>query len=167
MFTVSCYFLGLALFFFAAIVCFTTGKRAGKCVEVDLDALHAASVCLPTGRRDASDGGITAVYKDLTLDEKIKLNDLKSIWTNWFERCRKRALLKQKAMYSWARTLALSAVLCLIGVLLEAEFDQPITLHTILTGFRRMPATTEVHVPDAPGPIGNPAPAGVICVNDQ
>ena len=30
----------------------------------------------------------------------------------------------------------LCAVLCLIGVLLEARFDQPITLGTVLAGFR-------------------------------
>jgi hypothetical protein len=157
MFTVSCYFLGLAICFFAAIVCFTTGKRAGKCVEVDLDTLHAASVCLPTGRRRNSEGALAALWKNISLDEKIKLNDLKSIWMQWFERCRQRAIRRQRAMYSWARTFALSAVLCLIGVLLEAEFDQPITLRTVLTGFRHVPAASAAPASQpAPAPLNHP-----------
>jgi hypothetical protein len=147
MFTVSCYFLGLSLFFLAAIVCFTTGKRAGKCVEVDLDTLHAASVCLPTGRRAAPDSAIAGMCKDITWDEKIKLKDLKAIWMQWFERCRRKAMQRQKAMYSWTRTMALSAALCLIGVLLEAEFDQPITVRNILAGFRRPTVAAERQSP--------------------
>jgi hypothetical protein len=151
MLTVSFYFLGLAIFVLAASVCFSMGKHAGKSVVVDLDALHAASVCLPTGRRASNDGITTAMYKDLMWDEKAKLNTIKTIWMQWYERCKKKAILKQKAMYSWTRTLALSAVLCLVGVLLEAEFDQPITIGTILAGFRRpYPATSSFQEPQLP-----------------
>jgi hypothetical protein len=137
MLMISYYFLGLAAFFFAALLCFSLGKRAGKCVEVDLDALHAASICLPTGRRGADDVITTTLFKELVWEEKVRLSTFKTIWTQWYDRCKKRAIQKQKTMYSWTRTLALSAVLCLTGVLLEAEFDQPITIRNVLAGFRR------------------------------
>jgi hypothetical protein len=148
MLTVSFYFLGLAISVLAASVCLSTGKRAGKCVEVELDALHAASICMPTGGHMAADGITPSIFKDLTWDEKARLNSIRAIWTQWYDRCRKRAVLKQKAMYSWARTLALSAVVCLMGVLLEAEFDQPITITNILAGFKRpYPIASSFQVP--------------------
>jgi hypothetical protein len=103
---------------------------------VELDTLHAASVCLPSGRRVTPDGTATTIYKELSWDEKAKWTDMKAMWSHWYHRCREKAVLKQKAMYSWARTMALCAVLCLFGVLLEAKFDQPITIDTILAGFR-------------------------------
>jgi hypothetical protein len=78
-----------------------------------------------------------AMYKELTWDEKVRWSNMRAMWMQWYDRCRKNAILKQKAIYSWARTLALCALLCLVGVLLEAEFDQPITLRTVLAGFRR------------------------------
>jgi hypothetical protein len=53
---------------------------------------------------------------------------MKIIWMQWYSQCQEKALLKQKATYSWARTMALCAALCLIGVVLEATFDEPITL---------------------------------------
>jgi len=137
MFTASFYFLGVAVFVLAASVCLSKGKRAGHCVEVDIDALRAASVCLPTGRRAAADSTTATLYKELTWDEKARWKDMKAMWMQWYHRCQKNAILKQKAIYSWARTMALCALLCLVGVLLEAEFDQPITIGNILAGFRR------------------------------
>ena len=137
MFTASFYFLGVAVFILAASVSFTKGKRAGHRVEVELDALRAASVCLPTGRRAAADCTTAVMYKELTWDEKVRWSDMKAMWTRWYGRCQEEAISKQKATYSWARTLVLCALLCLVGVFLEAEFDQPITIHNVLTGFRR------------------------------
>jgi len=160
MLTISFYFLGLAVSILATLICFSTGKRAGKRVEVELDALHAAAVCLPTGKRATADAAAAAMYKELTLDEKIKLSDIKTIWIQWYERCKKKAVEKQKAMYSWTRTLALAAALCLIGVLLEAEFDQPITIRTVLAGFRRpTPATSAFQAPQLPQPQKTATPA--------
>lgn len=135
--TASFYFLGLAVFILAASVCLCRGVRAGHCVEVDLDILRAASVCLPTGRRAVADDTSSTLYKEMAWDEKAKWSDIKAMWRQWYARCHEKAILKQKATYSWARTLALCALLCLVGVFLEAEFDQPITLRTILAGFRR------------------------------
>jgi hypothetical protein len=136
MFTASFYFLGLAAFILATSVCATWGKRAGRCVEMELDTLRAASVCLPTGRRAAPDGTATTMYKEMTWDEKAKWTDMKAMWMRWYHHYQEKAISKQKVMYSWARTMSLCAVLCLVGVLLEAKFDQPITLTTVLAGFR-------------------------------
>jgi hypothetical protein len=137
MLTISCYFLGLAVSILAASVCLAKGRRAGKCVEVELDALRAASICMPTGRREIEDDAIATMYKQLSWDEKAKWSNVRAMWTRWYSICQEKAVLKQKAIYSWARTLSLCALLCLVGVFLEAEFDQPITFRTILTGFRR------------------------------
>ena len=137
MFTASFYFLGVATSILAALLFLTRGKRAGKRAEVDLDTLHAAAICLPTGRRATEELLSSSMFKELSWDEKAKLSDLKSFWGQWYDRCKKKALMKQKALYSWARTMALCSVLCLIGVLLEAEFNQPITLQNVLNGFRR------------------------------
>ena len=136
MFTASFYFLGLAASICAALFCLSTGKRAGRCAEVDLDALRAATDCLPMGGRAVAEIAPSAMIKELTWDEKIKVSNIKAIWLRLYYQCKKKAVEKQKAMYSWARTLSLCALLCLSGVLLEAEFDQPITFSTIIAGFR-------------------------------
>jgi len=138
MFTASFYFLGVAASILAASLCFSWGKRAGHCVKMEIDTLRTVSVCLPTGRRAAANGTTAAaLYKELTWEEKARWRDMKAMWMQWYRRCQKNAILKQKAIYSWARTMALCALLCLVGVLLEAEFDQPITISNVLTGFRR------------------------------
>jgi hypothetical protein len=147
MFTASYYFLGVAVSICATLFFLTSGKRAGKKVEVDLDTLHTATICLPRGRQMTSED-VSAAYKDLPLEEKAKFNDSRSSWMRWYEQSKKKALMKQKAMYSWARTMSLCSVLCLIGVLLEAQFNQPITLHAVLTGFRRPnPPASHVETP--------------------
>jgi hypothetical protein len=137
MLTVSYYFLGLAISLLAAIFALTSGRRSGKRVEVELEVLRAATVCLPTGRKSMTDAIVDSMYHDLTWEEKARLNDTKTVWMRWYDRCKRKALEKQKVMYSWARTFALCSCLCLIGVLLEAQFDQPITLANVLAGFKR------------------------------
>jgi hypothetical protein len=137
MFTASFYFLGVAVFVLAASVCLSKGMRADRCVEVEIDTLRAASVCLPTGRRAAADSTTAALYKELTWDEKARWRDMKAMWMQWYRRCQENATSKQKAIYSWARTMASCALLCLVGVFLEAEFDQPVTISNVLAGFRR------------------------------
>ncbi len=137
MFTASFYFLGLAASILAASYCLCRARRARRCVEVELETLRVASVCLPTGRRAAAEDPTDAIFHALAWDEKTKCSDTKAMWRRWYDRCQEKALTTQQSAYSWARTLTLCAALCLIGVLLEAEFDQPITLRTVLAGFRR------------------------------
>lgn len=146
MFTASFYFLGLAGFIVATAFCLSWGKRAGRCVEVDLDTLHAVSICLPTDRAAVLDGTLAKLYKDMMWDKKARWTNLKTMWIRWYSLCQEKAIRKQKSLYSSARTMALCSLLCLMGVLLEAEFDQPITLRTVLTGFRHQePVAASVH----------------------
>ena len=105
MFSATFYFLGLAGFLIAASVCLTRGKQAGRHIELDLEDLRAASMGL------------------VLAGNKPSWSEIRSLWMNWYASCQEKAVFKQKAIYSWARTLALCAALCLIGVLLEAEFD--------------------------------------------
>lgn len=128
MFTASFFFLGLAVFVLAASVCLAWAKPVDNYVEMDRAILYATSVCLNPEGRSTANGTTAKMYKEPTRDDEE---------TRWFSECQEMEIAEQRALYSWVRTLALCAVLCLMGVLLEAEFDQPITLHTILTGFRR------------------------------
>jgi hypothetical protein len=118
MFSATFYFLGLAGFIVAASACLSVGRRAGRRAQLDLADLHSASVSL------------------VTLGRKPSWEELRSLWMVWYARCQESAVARQKAIYSWARTLALCAVLCIIGALLEGEFDEPISLSRVLSGFR-------------------------------
>jgi hypothetical protein len=124
MFTATFYFLGAAAFLLAAAACLSTAKRLSQSVELDLAAFRVALVCLSTG--DAKP----------TKEKKAKRHGTSPLWMNWYARCQEKAFSKQKAMCSWTRTLALCAALCVVGVVLEAEFDEPITFSRLLAGFR-------------------------------
>ena len=137
MFTASLYFLGIAAFICAALFFLVTEKRAEKSVEADTDKLHAALIDSSTGTQMTLGDLPSSMCRNLPSEEKARLSDWKSLWMQSYIRVKRKAFLKQKAMYSWARTMALCAALCLMGVLLEAEFNQPITLQNILAGFRR------------------------------
>ena len=67
--------------------------------NVDLADLRAASVGL------------------LTVGRKPTWDEIRSLWMMWYARCQEKAIVKQKAIYSWARTLALCAVMCMVGAL--------------------------------------------------
>ncbi len=137
MFTATFYFLGVAAFLLAATACFTKGKQSDRSVEVDVAALRVALLCL-----SASDDSAAR-------DEKMKRHGINTQWMKWYVKCQEKATLKRDAMYSWARTLALCSVLCIMGVCLEAEFDEPITVSRILAGFR-LPRPITIEAPLIP-----------------
>jgi hypothetical protein len=138
MFSATFYFLGLAGFIVAASACLTMGRRIGQRIEVDLADLRVASVGL------------------LTAGRKPTWDEIRSLWIVWYARCQEKAIAKQKAIYSWARTLALCAVMCIVGAILEAEFDEPITVSGILAGFRRPGAiATELQMPHSYKKLSN------------
>ena len=93
MFTAIFYFLGLAGSIVAALFCCSMGKRAGQHVEMDFAAFRATAACL------------SQVGKKPTWDGNAKWHDLKTVWMGWCARCRETAILKPKALYSWARCL--------------------------------------------------------------
>jgi hypothetical protein len=130
MFTAAFYFVGLAGFIVGASACLTLGRQAGKRVEVDLADLRTASIGL------------------LTAGRKPTWDEMRAMWMKWYAQCQEKAVLKQKATYSWARTLALCAMLCIVGVLLEVEFDEPISAPRILASFGRpCPVATDLQMP--------------------
>jgi hypothetical protein len=130
MFTATFYFLGLAGCVVAASACLTLGRRAGRRLDVDLSDLRAASISI------------------LTAGKKPSWDEIRALWMKWYARCQEKAMQKQQATYSWARTLALCAVLCLIGVLLEAEFDQRISVRHIWAGFDASRPAATMTVPE-------------------
>ena len=113
------------------------GKQSDRSVEVDVAALRVALLCL-----SASDDSAAR-------DEKMKRHGINTQWMKWYVKCQEKATLKRDAMYSWARTLALCSVLCIMGVCLEAEFDEPITVSRILAGFR-LPRPITIEAPLIP-----------------
>ncbi len=142
MFILVFVFLGIAGLIVAALACLSAGKRAHQYVEVPLDALRAASVCLSAGRRAAADGTTATSDKEPTWDEKAKWQEMKVLWMQCYAKCQEKALVKQREMRQWARTLALCAALCLVGVFLESAFGQSISISNILAGFRHPAATS-------------------------
>lgn len=119
MYAATFYFLGLAGCIVAAMACLTRGRRAGQHCELDLEDLHSASMSL------------------VMAGTKPTWNEFRSLWMIWYAKCQQKAIVRQKAIYSWARTLSLCAVLCLIGVLLEIHFDKHLSLTEIISEFFR------------------------------
>ena len=136
MFNAAFFFLGVAAFILAAAVCLSKAKRAGKHVEVDIAAFQAASICLSAGTQAAADGTTATCDQEPTWDERANWREMKKMWMQWYAQCQEKTISRQKAIYSWVRTLALCAALCLVGILLEATFDKPITVDQLLAGFK-------------------------------
>lgn len=140
MFSATFYFLGAAVSVLAASACLTIGRRMTQHVKVDISDLRTASLSV------------------LTSGQNPTWDQVRALWIKWYARCQDKATLKQKATYSWARTMALCSVLCVIGVLLEGEFDEPISMSRILAGFRGARATaTAVEMSHVQGNIAGQA----------
>jgi hypothetical protein len=132
MFTAIFYFLGLDACIVGILFCCWIAKHAGQHVEVDVRILSATASCL------------SRVSQKPTWDANAKWHDLKLAWMAWFARCQETTKLRQQAMYSWARTLALCAALCLVGAFLEVEFGESISIDHIVAGIRQSPSVEAV-----------------------
>ncbi len=102
-FTASFYFLGVAASIVAVLVLLATGKRAGESIDVNLNTLHAASLGLSTRRQVTLGDLSSSMCKDVPWEERARLSGWKSLWMQWCQLCQRKAYLKQRAMYSWAR----------------------------------------------------------------
>jgi hypothetical protein len=98
-------------------------------------ALFYLSAVRPVATADST----TTYNKKPTWDEKATWPEIKALWMEWYERCQEMEAPKQKALCSWGRTMALCAGLCLVGILLEVQYNQLISIDNILAGFRRSP----------------------------
>ena len=43
-------------------------------------------------------------------------------------------MLKRKTLLSWARTMVVCALLCMLGIYIEVHFDEQISLNGIFNG---------------------------------
>lgn len=122
MLTATFYFLGVAGFMVAACACLTKGRRVSQHLEVDLTDIKAASVSL------------------LMAGKKPTWDEMRALWMQWYARCQSKAMLKQQAIYSWARTLVLCAVICIIGIVLQVELDEQTSVSQFIATFSNRPA---------------------------
>ena len=139
MLTAAFYCLALAGFIVAALVCLLKGRRTDQHVEVDIRSLRTAAVCFLAGCR-AVDRGTAAAEEGESAaakHEKAKWREMKALWLQWYAQCQEQAFLKQKALLSWGRTLVVCALLCLVGVCLEVQFGEPISIDKIFAGLIR------------------------------
>ena len=148
MFTASLYFLGIAASICAALFFLATGKRAEKSVEAETGRLHAASIDSSTERQMTLGDLSSSMCQNLPSEEKARLSDWKSLWVQSYIHVKRKAFLKQKAMYSWARTMALCAGLCLLGIVLKVELDERMSASQITSGFTHQhPVATNSQTP--------------------
>jgi hypothetical protein len=105
MFAASLFFLGLAVCLFASLSCFALAKF----VKWD-----SASQSSPE---------YAAVWNQIkTAVQMYSQNPPEESTT-------------QKALRSWTGTLVICAGLCMIGILLEVDYDRPITTDSVVAGF--------------------------------
>jgi hypothetical protein len=127
MFAATFYFLGGAGCILAAMVCLTKGRRVTQRVEVDLSDLKAASVSL------------------LMAGKRPSWDEMRGLWMQWYARCQAKAFAKQQSIYSWARTLVLCAAICLIGIVVQVELDEQVSISRVWENIRATrPVATHV-----------------------
>ena len=125
MFYASMFFLGLSVCIFAGLLCFALAKSAKR---------------VPSTQPFPS--------------EKAAWNQIKEAITELYSRFDREETPRQKTLRSWAGTLVICAGLCMIGILLEVQYNQPITLQYIAScyvGEQQVtsvpPKTASTHTP--------------------
>jgi hypothetical protein len=99
MFYASLFFFGLSVCTFACLLCFALAKSLNR---------------MPINQPFPS--------------EKAAWNQIKVAIMDLYMRFDHEETPKQKALRSWAGTLVICAGLCMIGILLEVQYNQPITI---------------------------------------
>lgn len=72
---------------------------------------------------------------ETTTGETVAWNNIKTALIGLYSQYEKKETSKQRALRSWAGTMVICAGICMIGVLLEAKYNQLITVETIVAGF--------------------------------
>ena len=72
--------------------------------------------------------------------DKAKWLEMKGVWMRCYAQCREKALLRQKQMCCWARTFALCAAICLVNLVLQVEFGEPIRISSVRPRTGHQPA---------------------------
>jgi hypothetical protein len=105
MFAASLFFLGLAVCLFASLTCFTLAKF----VKWD--------------RTSQSSPEYAAVWNQIKTAVKM------------YSQNQPEESTTQKTLRSWTGTLVICAGLCMIGILLEVNYDRPISADSVIAGF--------------------------------
>lgn len=105
MFTATFFFLVLAVCIFAGLICYSLARSA------------------------------KAMKNVMPADEKAAWEQLKSAIYELHARYESTETPKQKVLRSWAGTCVICAGLCMIGILLEAEYDRLITPDSIFASW--------------------------------
>lgn len=100
----------------------------------------AASVCLSIGRL-LRVNAVAALDKKREWDGKTTWEDMKAAFLVYYMRCQEKEAANRKRVLSWARTLLICAVLCLIGLGVQIEFDETASLQQIVAHVKRSHAS--------------------------
>jgi len=126
MFTATLFFLGMAAFAVAASVCLSIGKL----VKAGVNG--------------------AALDKKPAWDGKTTWEELKEACLEWYARCQEREAANRLKILSWARTFLLCAGLCLVGVGLQVEYDEAVSVPQIVSYLKRPhPVSTRSQLPQA------------------
>lgn len=83
------------------------------------------------------------------LSEHAAWDEIRAVWTEWYSPQQSNTSA-ERSLFSWGRTLAFCAALCLIGILLEIEFNSSISIDHIVSGFMQSTSITYDSRPHAP-----------------
>jgi hypothetical protein len=72
--------------------------------------------------------------KQPALDEKAAWLQIKAALVDLYSRYELRESPRQKSLRSWAGTFVICAGLCMIGILLEVEYNQFISVREVVSG---------------------------------
>lgn len=99
------FFFGLALCLFAGVVCLALAKSMKG-----------------------------TPHEHLSADDRLAWYQIKAAMRDLYSRYEIRETPLQHSLRSWAGTLVICAGLCLIGIVLEVEYDQRISVDNIFSG---------------------------------
>lgn len=106
MFSATFFFLGLAVCIFAGLICYAIASSIKATKPLESPA-----------------------------NERAAWEQIKTALLELHSRYESTETPKQKALRSWAGTLLICAGLCMIGILMEVEYDRVISADSIFAGF--------------------------------
>lgn len=71
----------------------------------------------------------------LSPEDRVAWHQIKIAMMDLYSKYEVKETPTQRSLRSWAGTLVICAGLCLIGVVMEVEFDQRITMENVFAGF--------------------------------
>ena len=112
---------------------------------------EATAVCLWMVRLLRPDDGASMGDVRPMWARKTNWDEVKASFLVWYARCQEREATNRKTVLSWARTCALCTTLCMIGICLEVEFDESISVSHLIAGLIRTPVATANSESPPPG----------------